>query len=61
MNANRIVAKMTADGHEPYRSWGEKIPVVAESNHPRFPIGCRLDWGFVKIALEDGYRIELVP
>jgi hypothetical protein len=35
------------------------IPYVVESDHPRFTLGTRLDWGFVQCALQDGYDLTI--
>ena len=56
-----IVANMRSDWVEPYSKMGNKIPVVVESNHPRFVVGTRLDWGFVQVALDDGYAVTIHP
>jgi hypothetical protein len=55
----RIVAVMRPDYIYPYVQMGELIPVVVKSNHPRFPRGTRFDYGFLRIALSEGYNIEL--
>ena len=55
----RIEAEMRPDWIEPYAKAGELIPVVAISAHPRFPAGTRLDWGFIHLALLDGYDIKI--
>ena len=57
----KITARMEKDSVQPYKDWGNKIPRVIESNHPRFVNGTRLDWGFVQVALEDGYAVEIFP
>lgn len=36
------------------------IPVVLLSNHPRFVVGTRLDYGFLHIALDEGYAVFFV-
>ena len=35
------------------------IPIVLESDHPRFVPGTRFDYGFLQIALDEGYDIEI--
>jgi hypothetical protein len=35
-------------------------PYVIESNHPRFVAGSRFDYGFLGIALAEGYTILFV-
>jgi hypothetical protein len=37
--------------------WAGFIPCVTESNHPRFVVGTRFDYGFMCVALREGYRI----
>lgn len=61
MTTNKIEAQMTPDWVEPYSKMGQKIPVVTESNHPRFQAGVRLDWGFVQVALRDGFQVNIKP
>lgn len=56
----KIKAKMTRQG-DVRRDWVNRIPVVTESNHPRFVVGSRFDWGFVQVALGDGYSVEIEP
>jgi len=57
-----IVAQMQKDTVEPYCNMeGHRIPVVVVSNHPNYPEGTRLDWGFVQCALRDGYRVAIFP
>lgn len=58
---NIIVAKMFLDDVEPYKHMNQKIPFVVESDHPRFVVGTQLGWGFVQVALKDGYRVEIIP
>lgn len=57
MKQKQIVAEMHLDWVKPYI--GELIPVVIKSDHPRFIRGTRLDYGFVKTALRDGYDVTL--
>lgn len=60
MNQKKITAKMKPDTVEPYCNYiYNKIPMVEKSNHPRFKKGCRMDWGFVQVALQDGYDVEI--
>jgi len=56
-----IKAKMSIDCVSPYLKHNEKIPVVIESDHPRFGVGTRLDWGFVQVAIEDGWTVTIEP
>lgn len=55
-----IKAKMTREG-DLSRSWVNRIPMVIESDHPRFVVGTRLDWGFVQVALDNGYTVVIEP
>jgi hypothetical protein len=34
---------------------------VVTSSHPRFPMGSRFDYGFMSIAIEQGYTITVLP
>ena len=34
---------------------------VIESDHPRFSIGTRFDYGFLGIASSEGYTIVILP
>lgn len=56
-----IMAQMVSDWVEPYRKGGSFIPQVVTSTHPRFSANTRLDWGFVRVALRDGYRVTILP
>lgn len=40
--------------------YGKALRVI-ESNHPRFVVGSRFDYGFLDIASTQGYRIEIEP
>ena len=55
-----VVAKMEKEFLEPYNI-ENKVPVVIESDHPRFVEGTRLDWGFAETAIEDGYILTIIP
>lgn len=57
----RIEATMQPDWVQPYARMGERIPVVTASTHPRFVVGTRLDWGFVAVALRNGYIVVITP
>lgn len=57
----KIVAEMRDDWVEPYARQGYKIPVVIESNLPQYPVGMRLDWGFVQSVVGDGYEVTILP
>lgn len=34
---------------------------VIESNHPKYVVGYRFDFGFLQIASREGYTIEIRP
>lgn len=34
---------------------------VIQSNHPRFSVGCRFDYGFTGIAGDEGYTVIIKP
>ncbi len=51
-----IVAEYRADTY----SLSEGIPWVTLSNHPRFVPGTRLDYGFLRVALAQGYNVLLL-
>ena len=55
-----IKAKMMREG-DLNQSWVKRIPIVIESDHPRFVVGTRLDWGFAQVALDNGYTIVIEP
>lgn len=57
----KIEAQMVDDWIEPYHTNSDKIPMVTESNHPRFTQGTRLDWGFLQVAIEDGWAVTVLP
>lgn len=60
----RIEAVFARDWVEPYAASGDGIPVVEASTHPRFTAGTRFDYGFIQVALRDGYDIcirQLLP
>ena len=40
--------------------YGKAMRVIL-SNHPRFSEGTRFDFGFMKIAGEDGYLVIVAP
>ena len=39
----------------------EKAMKVIHSNHPRFTEGSRFDFGFLSIASDEGYLINIIP
>ncbi len=57
--AKVIVAKMLPDTVPMYN--GSCIPVVMASTHSQFPVGARFDWGFVQVALDEGYSLLILP
>lgn len=54
-----IIAEMRLDTEPPYAAMGNLIPIVVASDHPRFRPGTRLDYGFVQVALREGYNVTL--
>ena len=54
-----MIAEMMEDTVEMYK--GSKIPFVIKSDHPRFNNGTRLNWGFLQVAIEDGYTVTVKP
>jgi len=60
MASKLIKAEMKHDTVTPYSKGPFPfIPMVVESNHPRFRVGTRLDWGFVSVSLQDGYDVHI--
>lgn len=55
-----IIAQMVKDNVPPYKDEGGIIPSVIYSNHPRFQLGCRFDYGFLQVALREGYNVLLL-
>ena len=45
---------------EECNGYGKAMRVVA-SNHPRFVVGTRFDFGFFSIATEQGFAIISIP
>ena len=56
-----IVAQYTDDWAPPYAGHGGGISVVIASNHPRYTPGVRFDYGFLQVALAQGYTIIILP
>lgn len=56
-----IVAQYTEDWVPPYAGHNGGIPVVIASNHPRFQPGNRFDYGFLQVALAQGYTVIILP
>ncbi len=53
-----IVAEYRADPYPVSVSAGMPgIPWVVRSNHPRFVPGTRFDYGFLQVALAQGYTV----
>ena len=61
MQAKYIKAEMRHDHIPMYAASMSLIPYVTKSDHPRFSVGTRLDWGFVQIAIQDGYTVTIKP
>lgn len=40
--------------------YGKAMRVV-DSDHPRFTVGSRFDYGFLDIAVSAGYRVQIDP
>lgn len=53
---NKFIVAMNRPENGPYKS----CPYVIESNHPRFVADSRFDFGFLQIALAEGYSILFV-
>jgi len=51
-NEKLIICRMEKEG-------SDCIPVVVHSNHPRFVPGHRFDYGFLRIALSEGYSVMI--
>ena len=45
----------------PEKSMYNMAMQVVESDHPRFVVGSRFDFGFMSIATEEGYTIVSLP
>ncbi|GAI21330.1 unnamed protein product [marine sediment metagenome] len=54
-----IVAQYIEDWVPPYGPKG--IPVVIASTHPRYQPGKRFDYGFLRVALTQGYAVIILP
>ena len=52
-----VQSRLTPGGNPQYRT----TMVVILSNHPRFSEGTRFDYGFMGIAVDEGYTITVVP
>lgn len=51
-NPNQIHCKLVEDTF-----YNGPIPRVVKSNHPRFVVGKRFDYGFMKVSIEDGFTL----
>ncbi|MBS3117373.1 hypothetical protein J4430_00630 [Candidatus Woesearchaeota archaeon] len=56
-----IVAQMVPDTIEPYASQGKLVPRVVKSSHPQYQTGNRFDYGFLEVALGQGYAVAILP
>jgi len=45
---------------DPNNQYGQEMR-VRESDHPRFTVGYRFDWGFAGIVGDEGYILEILP
>ncbi len=44
------------------KEWGyNRAMRVIKSDHPRFVVGSRFDWGFASVAGCQGYALEILP
>ncbi len=55
-----VQAEMRPDDVEPYNHMGIHAPFVVTSDHPRDPVGTRLDWGKVQSILGDGWNVMIL-
>lgn len=60
MQEKFIIAKMVKDTVPPYSTWNALIPQVILSNHPRFHVDTRFDYGFLQVALKEGYNVLIL-
>ena len=51
---------MRQDWVKPYSTEGNLIPVVLLSSHPDYGPETRFDYGYMQVALEQGYSIFLL-
>ena len=59
---NKITAQWQPCSNEKIMAFGYTTEmVVVESNHPRFTRGTRFDFGFLRIATDEGYSVEILP
>jgi len=58
----KIIVKWVECSPEKTKAWGyKKEMIVMYSNHERFSAGTRFDFGFLQIARDEGYIIEVLP
>ena len=58
----KIIVKWVKCSEIDLKKFGyEKEMIVMYSNHERFVEGYRFDFGFLHIASEEGYIIEVLP
>ena len=58
----KIIVKWIGCSEEKVKAFGyAKEMRVIYSNHKRFTEGTRFDFGFMQIASDEGYIIELLP
>jgi hypothetical protein len=53
--------KIVAIWEKAEKEFGGKELRVIQSNHPRFVVDSRFDFGFLNIATEEGYICEIHP
>lgn len=56
-----IIVRMVKDWIKPYSDMNGVIPKVLISTHPRFVRGTRFDYGYLEVALRDGYMVLILP
>lgn len=56
-----IVAQYSEDWVMPYARENSGIPIVIASNHPNYQPGQRFDYGFLRVALAQGYTVVILP
>lgn len=54
-----IIAVYASDAPDSYHGKDHKIPWVVSSTHPRFVAGTQFDYGFLQIALGEGYDVQI--
>jgi len=56
-----VIKKIVAQYVERFGEEVWKEMRIIESNHPRFVVGSRFDFGFLQIASGEGYEITIKP